>query len=90
MYRRRLPHVYEAHSPVFITWRLAGSLPPHRVFPPKSLTTGLAFVAMDRLFDSCVSGPTHLAKPEIAALVVEAIHFGERELGHYQCHAHSP
>src|SRR4051794_32356446 len=87
MYRRRLPHVTEAHAPVFITWRLAGSLPPNRAFPCETLTSGRAFVAMDRLLDSGIFGPTYLSNPEIAAMVVEAIQFGQDSLGHYEWHS---
>jgi hypothetical protein len=32
-YRRRLPYVSEIGHPIFLTWRLYGSLPFHRPFP---------------------------------------------------------
>jgi len=32
-YRRRLPHLYDIGQPVFLTWRLHGSLPANRIFP---------------------------------------------------------
>jgi hypothetical protein len=32
-YQRRLPHLYTLEQPIFLTWRLQGSLPSHRPFP---------------------------------------------------------
>jgi hypothetical protein len=51
LYLWRLPHDYETEQPVFLTWRLYDSLPPHRPFPPAALTSGQAFDAMDRLLE---------------------------------------
>jgi len=65
-YRRRLPHFYSAEHPVFLTWRLHDSLPPHRVFPAVALTSGQAFAAMDRLLDEARSGSFYLRQPAIA------------------------
>jgi putative transposase len=87
LYRRRLPHVYETQNPVFLTWRLNGSLPANRKFHGGSLTSGQAFVTMDRLLDEQTTGPLYLARPAIAALVVEAIHHNAEVLQHYQLHA---
>jgi REP element-mobilizing transposase RayT len=83
-YQRRLPHFDVVGEPLFVTFRLYDSLPNNRVFLPESLTTGKAFVEMDRLLDRADSGPKYLAIPEIAALVVEAIRDGERRFGRYQ------
>ena len=47
--RRRLPHIQSTEEPVFLTWRLHGSLPPHRSFPTGKLPSGKAFAAMDHL-----------------------------------------
>ena len=52
-------------QPLFVTFRLYGSLPAHRVFPPDA-QSGKAFVAMDRLLDRAISGPLYLRRPEIA------------------------
>ena len=60
-YERRLPHWELTGHPLFVTFRLKDSLPPNRVFPPESLTTGKAFLAMDRLLDSARTGPLSLA-----------------------------
>jgi len=82
---RRLPHFHLVGSPVFLTWRLAGSLPENRHFP-SDLQSGEAFAAMDRLLDRAQTGPRYLRRPEIANLVVEAVHFRARSMGHFQLH----
>ena len=82
-YERRLPHWDVVDQPLFVTFRLHGSLPANRVFPPERLTTGKAFVAMDRILDNARSGPTFLQQPDIATLVVAALHDGERRFGRY-------
>ena len=80
---RRLPHVHEVGRPLFITWRLQGSLPGSRRFP-ETTTSGRAFVAMDRLLAETSAGPLYLKRPEIAQMVVEAIRY--RDPAHYLLH----
>jgi len=84
-HERHLPHLLATGSPMFITWRLHGSLPPCRAFP-QDLTSGQAFVAMDRLLDRARTGPLYLRQPAIASMVVEAIR--HRDPGHYQLHSY--
>ena len=86
-YERRLPHFDVVGQPLFVTFRLFDSLPANRVFLPEALTSGRAFVEMDRMLDQAQSGPRHLSIPEIAAMVVEAIRDGERRFGRYQLHS---
>jgi putative transposase len=86
-YRRRLPHLDEAERPVFLTWRLDGSLPPHRPFPA-TLSSGQAFAVMDRLLDQTRSGPFYLRRPELAEMVVKAIQYSATVLGHCTLHAY--
>jgi putative DNA methylase len=86
-YRRRLPHLYNADQPVFLTWRLYDSLPPNRAFPSHTLTSGQAFAALGRLLDAARSGPTYLRQPIIADIVVEAIYHNATVLGRYILHA---
>jgi hypothetical protein len=62
-YERRLPHWDLVGHPVFVTFRLHGSLPASRVFPPERLTSGKAFVAIDRILDKSTSGPLYLRMP---------------------------
>src|SRR5215470_6156304 len=88
LYRRRLPHVLETEQPVFLTWRLHGSLPENRPFPKEQLTSGKAFVAMDRLLDHARTGSFCLRQPAIAAMVVEAIHYNAITLNHYDLHSY--
>ncbi|MGB7718657.1 MAG: transposase [Bryobacteraceae bacterium] len=83
---RRLPHYYSIGQPVFVTWRLHGSLPANRSFP-SATTSGQAFVAMDSLLDNARTGPLYLRRADIATVVVEAIHYREREQ-HYQLHSY--
>lgn len=86
-YRRRLPHLYNADQPVFLTWRLHDSVPPNRCFPSRTLTSGHAFAALGRLLDEARSGPTYLRQPAIADLVVEAIYYSATVLNRYTLHA---
>jgi hypothetical protein len=65
--QRRLPHIHAIGQPIFVTFRLYGSLPVGREFPKESMTSGEAFVAMDRLLDTARFGPIHLQRPEMAA-----------------------
>ena len=87
-YSRRLPHWDVLGQPVFVTFRLHGSLPSNRVFPPARMRAGDAFAAMDRLLDQARSGPVYLKRPEIARIVAEAIHDGEFHLHRYELHAY--
>jgi putative transposase len=87
LYRRRLPHVRQTDRSVFLTWRLYGSLPPNRHFDAATLTSGQAFVALDRLLDEARSGPLYLRRAAIADIVVEAIHYNSSVLQQYLLHA---
>ena len=80
---RRLPHYHAVGRPLFVTWRLHGSLPRHRHFP-EVLASGQVFLALDRLLDAAGSGPLYLRRPEIAGMIVEAIRY--RDPGHYRLH----
>jgi REP element-mobilizing transposase RayT len=62
------------------------SLPANRTFPPVNLTSGEAFVAMDRLLDQARSGPMFLTQPDIVQLVLESIDYGAAN-GQYELHA---
>jgi putative transposase len=86
-YERRLPHWDVVGQPVFVTFRLHGTLPASRVFPPERMSSGKAFVAMDRILDGARHGPTDLGMPEIAELVVNALFAGECKFRRYELHA---
>ena len=85
---RRLPHYDSIDRPVFVTWRLASSLPANRSFPSAN-TAGRAFLAMDRLLDTASDGPLYLRHPDIARTVVEAIRYQDHGLAHYRLHAYA-
>ena len=72
---------------MFVTFRLAGSLPASRIFPPARFSSGQAFTAMDRLLDQATNGPVFLRRPEIAQLVIDAISDGEARFHRYELHA---
>jgi putative transposase len=71
--QRRLPHLYAIGQPLFVTFRLHGSLPPGRHFTRESMNSGTAFVHLDRLLDRQTSGPLFLRNPEFARLVERSI-----------------
>ena len=73
--------------PVFVTWRLRGSLPHERVFDREHATSGEAFRALDGILDAARNGPVHLRRPEIASLVVEKLQEAD-SLGQCSLHAY--
>jgi putative transposase len=81
---RRLPHYHSAGQATFLTWRLFGSLPPSRSFP-SPIASGRAFLVMDRLLDSTCTGPLFLRMPEVAKMVMDAIHYRDQRT--YQLHS---
>jgi putative transposase len=87
VYNRRLPHWDFVGGRLFVTFRLQGSLPESRVFPPQRLSNGRAFVAMDKLLDEARCGPVYLRQPEIAGMVREATWDGEARFQRYALYA---
>ena len=87
-YVRRLPHWDLIGQPMFVTFRLHGSLPANRVFPPARLTSGEAFVAMDKLLDEARTGPFFLRQTAIAEMVVEALYEGSIRFDRYELHTY--
>jgi putative DNA methylase len=82
-YRRKLPHwhpdITEATF-LFVTWRLAGSVPRTRLSQPSTvvpLSAGRAFLAMDREVDKAAFGPVWLLDARIARVVADALPYGE-------------
>jgi REP element-mobilizing transposase RayT len=84
-YRRKLPHWHpeiSEESFLFITWRLAGSMP--RVRQPPQLagesacpTPGQAFVALNREADKALFGPIWLRDARVARVVAGALQYGQ-------------
>ena len=85
--RRHLPHIHEIGHPIFLTWRLHGTLPAH-LSSKETLTSGQAFAAIDNILDHSQTGPHHLKNPHIANMIVEAIHYNGYRLNHYKLHAY--
>ena len=89
--RRYLPHWQPAQAFVFLTWRLAGSLPrcrlPQAGVAPQRSTAGRAFLVVDRLSDQATSGPLWLRDPRVARLVSQTLQAGEQERGGYRLRA---
>jgi REP element-mobilizing transposase RayT len=86
-HRRRLPHWQPEGRALFITFRLAGSLPAERGFQPEAVTSGQAFALMDRVLDAGQAGPRYLVRPELAEVVAGAIREGASRRNHYLLHA---
>lgn len=88
-YRRRLPHWQPEGVPIFLTWRLFGSLPECALVGrtavgrsgtcltvgqvPDLPTAGQRFAAMDREMDRAATGPTWLRNPQVAQSVIETL-----------------
>ena len=92
-YRRKLPHWHpdlaEA-SFLFVTWRLAGSIPRSRL--PQSptgapLPAGRAFLALDREADKAAFGPVWLQDARVARVVADALLHGDSGRHFYQLRA---
>ena len=86
-YRRRLPHWQPGSASIFITWRLAKSLPVSFRIRNAQEEPRKAFVRFDRVLDTAVHGPKWLEDSRIARAVVQSLHRG-KELGHYELFAY--
>jgi REP element-mobilizing transposase RayT len=78
--RRHLPHWIPGEASIFVTWRLAGSLPRTR---PDTATTCLE---RDESLDRHPIGPLWLGAARIAKMIVDAILYGELK-NMYRLHA---
>ena len=86
-HQRRLPHWQPSGKNLFLTWHLAGSLPRNRFPPSGALSSGQAFVWLDRYLDEARCGPIWLEREEIASAVVNVIQYGANHLRHFDLHA---
>src|ERR1039457_696145 len=96
--RRHLPHWIPEETPVFVTWRLAGSL-PLEVETPGSLKYGSltddtkrssvppSFLRQDERLDCVRSGPAWLLDSRVACVVVNALLYGETVRRFYELHS---
>ena len=92
-YRRRLPHWHPDLTEatfLFVTWRLAGSIPraglphPHTGAP---LSAGRAFLVLDREMDKAAFGTVWLQDARVARGVADALMYGETGRQFYQLRA---
>jgi REP element-mobilizing transposase RayT len=87
-YRRRLPHWIPDHTILFVTWRLAGSLPAPR---PERLSShdgaGIRFVQLDGRLARSSAGPFWLRDPRVASMLEQALRYGETSRNLYLLHA---
>jgi REP element-mobilizing transposase RayT len=83
-WQRRLPHWVPEDSIVFVTWRLAGTLPqvPGEVLR-RDPHPGRSFRVQDRRLDSTPQGPRWLQEARVATVVAEALAYGEKTRGAY-------
>jgi putative transposase len=92
-YRRKLPHWHPDPAEalfLFVTWRLAGSMPqtePPQPSTRKPQSTGRAFLALDREVDKAAFGPVWLRDARVARVVAEARLYGESGRRFYQLRA---
>jgi len=77
-YRRRLPHWVPDNATVFVTWRLAGSLPAK---------ASRVLLGQDERLDRLPSGPVWLQDGRVASMVVEALQYGETVRQFYHLYA---
>ncbi len=83
-YRRFLPHIHPPGAALFLTMRLAGSLP--KAVADELLEAPLDhrqhFARFEAQLETGGFGPTWLAQPAVSGLVVAGLH-GQHANGHY-------
>lgn len=90
-YIRNLPHWLPEGPPIFLTWRLYGSLPAGfftRLREIKKFSAGEEFRRADKSLDRAEAGPLWLNDTRIAQCVVEKLVHGDRGLQHYSLHSY--
>jgi putative transposase len=77
-WKRYLPHLTPEGQPVFVTWRLAGSIPvPHAALLKNDSNPGKAFARFDRKLDRSQFGPMWLGDTRVANMFVSVLMYGE-------------
>jgi putative transposase len=88
--RRRLPHIHPKGRAIFVTFRLANSMPAHIALDTMkipSLTAGQRFAKLDAFLDRRKRGPLYLRIEKIAEEVCRTIERSSGpELSHYKLH----
>jgi hypothetical protein len=88
-YRRNLPNWYAQGAPIFLAWRLYGSLPQNTARNGCAMkeSTGRKFRRLDAPLDRSSSDPVWLRDPRVAASVVSALQKGSAILHYFELHA---
>jgi REP element-mobilizing transposase RayT len=86
--RRHLPHWIPEDAAVFVTWRLAGSLPPQAETDDKKRSSvPPSILRQDEQLDQARYGPIWLQDSRVASVVVNALLYGEDIRRFYELHA---
>jgi mutator protein MutT len=75
-WRRRLPHFTPEGHPLFVTFRLAGTMPSHPSVLQCDANPGKAFAEFDRQLDRTKFGPRWLGDTRVANMFAEALRYG--------------
>ena len=87
-YRRRLPHWIPDASILFITWRLAGSMPaPRADLLTPAPGARVPFVQQDERLARSSAGPFWLRDPRVASMLEQALRYGATTRDLYLLHA---
>ncbi len=82
--RRHLPHWVPEQATVFVTWRLAGSVPVCADFRARD---NESLLQQQERLDSFDRGPFWLRDPRVARVVVDALEYGESVRQFYYLYA---
>jgi REP element-mobilizing transposase RayT len=85
--RRHLPHWIPEEAALFVTWRLAGALPPLAEVLAVEQRGRVPFLEQDERLDHAPSGPAWLRDSRVACVVGNALLHGETVRRFYQLHA---
>jgi putative transposase len=88
-WERRLPHWIPEDTPIFVTWRLAGTFPSGAggLAACQSPACTPSWMDSDAQLDHAESGPRWLAQPAVARIVTQALHYGVAARNWYRLHA---
>jgi hypothetical protein len=90
-YRRNLPHRFPKTNPIFLTWRLHGSLPrgvEQQLAEARARSDGEEFRCAERILDRAASGPLWLKERRVAEMMCDVIERGEARFDRYRLHAY--
>src|SRR5690348_2234894 len=87
-YRWNLPHWHPEGKILFVTWRLAGSLPAEFIRESRCNAEIRTFRSVDAALDRAESGPLWLKDHRIASYVVDSLQHGEAVFDEYRLHAY--